>query len=627
MKTGANIFLTGEPGSGKTYTVNAYIEYLRAHSIEPSITASTGIAATHIGGMTIHAWSGIGIKKVLTVADLDDMLTRERLVKRVSRAKVLIIDEISMLDAETLTAVDLACRTLRGRKTEAFGGLQVIFVGDFFQLPPVSRDRQPARFAFMSNAWKEARPLVCYLSEQHRQADSAFLALLASVRSGRAIEDGAITDDIHDMLSARVIQKTPAVDEYAEGDYAEVEYGDGTHSNGAQNSNATATIEAEEISSVTRLYSHNINVDQVNEQHLAQLSGKVVRYTMEAHGSEGLIMQLKKGCLSPEILSLKIGAHVMFTKNSPDEGFVNGTIGTVNGFNLEGNPIVRVGARGAGRPIGSRSHGSSKGERDIEVAPMEWAIMDGQRTLARIKQIPLRLAWAMTIHKSQGVTLDEAVIDLSKTFEYGQGYVALSRVRTLEGLSLIGYNTRALEVHPQIIRVDSEFKIQSDAASKIFTDLQSPEKAGPDGDYEKMRRNFILGSGGKIEADTPAEVAKKRTKIAAKKAEKSSKKSGEPTHMITFTLFKENKTLAEMAETRGLTVGTIIGHLEILLSNGDVKLEELSRLIPEKLVAELPTIHAMFVKMGSASLPVVFHKLDKKYPYEDLRLARLVIKA
>src|SRR3989338_8714692 len=132
MKTGANVFLTGEPGSGKTHTVNAYIRYLREHDINPSITASTGIAATHVGGMTIHAWSGIGIKRALTERDLDEMGMRETLVRRVTHAKVLIIDEVSMLDGRILGMVELVCRTLR-HSEEAFGGLQVILVGDFFQ--------------------------------------------------------------------------------------------------------------------------------------------------------------------------------------------------------------------------------------------------------------------------------------------------------------------------------------------------------------------------------------------------------------------------------------------------------------------------------------------------------------
>ena len=167
LKIGANVFLTGEPGSGKTHTINEYVKYLRAHGIEPAITASTGIASTHIGGMTIHAWSGIGIKKFLSENDLDELCQRERLVSRVSKTKVLIIDEISMLDAQTLTAVDMACKALR-RREEPFGGMQVVFVGDFFQLPPVNRTGQDVSvFAYLAPVWQEAEPivwsLICYV--------------------------------------------------------------------------------------------------------------------------------------------------------------------------------------------------------------------------------------------------------------------------------------------------------------------------------------------------------------------------------------------------------------------------------------------------------------------------------
>ena len=173
LKTGLNVFLTGEPGSGKTHTINQYVAWLRERGVEPAVTASTGIAATHINGMTIHSWSGIGIKRDMTDYDIELIHSREKTARRIVEAKVLIIDEISMLDAATLGSVDRVLRTLRRRTLQAeqpFGGLQVIFVGDFFQLPPVSKNEQ-AKFAFESSAWKEANPVICYLSEQHRQED------------------------------------------------------------------------------------------------------------------------------------------------------------------------------------------------------------------------------------------------------------------------------------------------------------------------------------------------------------------------------------------------------------------------------------------------------------------------
>jgi len=188
LKTGANVFLTGEPGAGKTYVINQYINYLEASGLHVAVTASTGIAATHIGGMTIHSWSGVGIKDSLTAQDLDFIASKEKVVKRIKDANVLVIDEISMLDGKIFKAVDLIMRTIRASE-EPFGGVQIVCIGDFFQLPPVTRQGDAMTYAFMSDAWVAMRPLICYLSEQHRQEDELFLSLLGSIRTGEVEED------------------------------------------------------------------------------------------------------------------------------------------------------------------------------------------------------------------------------------------------------------------------------------------------------------------------------------------------------------------------------------------------------------------------------------------------------
>src|SRR3990167_2851495 len=233
LKTGVNVFLTGEPGSGKTHTINEYIKWLRERGIEPAVTASTGIAATHINGMTIHSCSGIGIKREVNDYDIEMIQSREKTAKRIIDTKVLIIDEISMLDAATLDSVDRVLRTLRRRPLmpeQPFGGLQVIFVGDFFQLPPVSKNRE-VRFAFESHAWKEANPVVCYLSEQHRQEDGDFLDLLGAFRRG------AFTAAHRARLKSRV---------------------------GILSKQTVATP----------LYTHNENVDPIHTQSLAKIPEK-----------------------------------------------------------------------------------------------------------------------------------------------------------------------------------------------------------------------------------------------------------------------------------------------------------------------------------------------------------------
>ncbi|MDD5050647.1 MAG: PIF1 family DEAD/DEAH box helicase [Candidatus Pacebacteria bacterium] len=441
LKTGANIFLTGEPGSGKTHTINEYTRYLRQCGIEPAITASTGIAATHIGGMTIHSWSGIGIRKFLNEYDLDKIATSEYVTKRVRKAKVLVIDEVSMLSPETLSMVDVVCREVKGN-TDAFGGMQVIFVGDFFQLPPVVKadiesesqlfeEEAPPRFAYGSPSWRNAKVLTCYLSEQYRQDDSDFLSLLSAIRQN------TFGDAHKEHLEARKIgEKKISKD-------------------------------------VPRLFSHNANVDLLNDQMLGALSEEPRVYLMTSSGKPFLVEALKKGCLSPEKLSLKIGASVMFTKNNPKEGFVNGTLGTVSGFESSSNfPIVAL-----------------RNGKKIVVTPLEWSVEENGKVRAQISQLPLRLAWAITVHKSQGMSLDEAVMDLSQVFEYGQGYVALSRVRRLSGLHLLGWNAKTFQVHPEVLSKDESFRIASDEAAEIFGKISAAE-------LDKMHDNFVKVSGG-----------------------------------------------------------------------------------------------------------------------------------
>ena len=456
LKTGANVFLTGEPGSGKSHTVNQYVAWLGEHGIEASITASTGIAATHIGGLTIHSWCGIGIKRRLTDYDLDQLSQNKRVIDRVAYAHVLIIDEVSMLAAETLSMVDAVCRVVR-RSERPFGGLQVILVGDFFQLPPIVRpdtqdesqelfEDRPSVFSFASPVWKRMSPIICYLHEQHRQEDPAFLEVLTAMRQN------TLTALHRQLLTTRVV----------------------------------AVPEGE----LTKLYSHNADVDRINDVAIRALPAQARVFTMTSFGPEPMVAALKRGCLSPESLPLKVGARVMFTKNDVQrQEYVNGTLGVVTGFSTEGKPLVKT-----------------FDGRTLIVETEDWTIADNGRVLASITQVPLRLAWAMTVHKSQGMSLDAAHIDLSQAFEYGQGYVALSRVRTLKGLSLGGFNERALQVHPEILEVDEVFREQSETAREAFAKL-SPEE------LQTMHDNFIKANGGHM--DTKKVV---HTKPAAKKS-------------------------------------------------------------------------------------------------------------
>lgn len=398
MLSGANVFLTGAPGAGKTYVLNDFIETARDEGKHVAVTASTGIAASHIGGTTIHSWSGTGIKEMISKEDLQGYAANKRLRKRYNKADILVIDEVSMLHGTRLDMVNIIAKKLRGNK-QPFGGLQVILVGDLFQLPPVSRDTPKFDFAYKSYAWENLHLKICYLTEQHRQeGNDSLLGILEAMRQGN------LTDSHKATLSARL--KAHA-----------------------------------DPKMVTRLYSHNIDVDTINQEHLDAIKSKPHFYNMVVDGNDYLVQTLKKNVLAPEKLELKVGAEVMFVANNFSEGFVNGTRGTVKKFTKAGDPVIKL-----------------KTGRSLVVEPHTWSIKEDERVLASVEQMPLRLAWAITIHKSQGMSLDSAEVDLSKAFQPAMGYVALSRIRSLDGLYLQGINEMALMMHEDIYELDVQLR-------------------------------------------------------------------------------------------------------------------------------------------------------------------------
>ncbi len=538
LKTGANVFLTGEPGSGKTHVTRTFISYLREHGIEPAITASTGIAATHLHGMTIHAWSGLGVKDTLNAYDLDALSTKEYLVRRINNAKVLIIDEISMLSAQTLSMVDVVCRTLRGHP-EPFGGLQVILVGDFFQLPPISKFGSQAQFAYQSPSWKNLKLITCYLTEQHRQEDSALLSILSAIR------ENSLEDFHHEELQSRTKNNKKVGD------------------------------------STTQLFTKNIAVDKLNDEKLRELVGREEVFTMDSKGSKALIEGLKKGCLSPEELRLKVGAVVMCTKNNPQAGFANGTLGKVLGFEA----VTRY-------PIIETNDG-----RKITIVPMDWVVEEDGKVRARISQIPLRLAWAITVHKSQGMSLDSARMDLSDVFEYGQGYVALSRVRTFAGITLVGYNQRALEVHPEVLTTDRVFRDASLQAEGAFEALDRK-------DLEVMQHNMLKAFGGSL------------TKQRSEKLSTTEK---------TLALITEGLSLSEIAKARDITESTVIDHLVSLQAKDMLSYDQAYGLCSQKVLNGLPEIIKAFDKKGSDKLSPAWKALGEKYSFDELKLAKVLL--
>lgn len=414
MMSGSPVFLTGAPGAGKSHVLNEFVRAARREKRKVAVTASTGIAATHIGGVTVHSWSGLGIRDSLTSRDLDVLATRDRLVTRYFGTDVLIIDEISMLQGSFLNMLDQLARAIRDLDVP-FGGLQMVLVGDMFQLPPITRGAQETDFAFCSQSWRNLDPESCYLSEQHRHVGDELQNVLDAMRGDTLKEEHR-----HTLQSRTGLSPPPGDD-------------------------------------VTRLYSHNVDVDAINQRHLDALTGKSHRFAMVTKGSAAAVAQLHKGMLAPAELELKVGAEVMFVANDQGKAYANGSLGHVIDLKDE-RPTVEL----------------ASNHRKISVEPHTWQLEEDGLIRAEIKQLPLRLAWAITIHKSQGMSLDAAEVDLSRSFTPGMGYVALSRVRTLGGLYLAGLNSMALRLNERIFELDQDLRRKSDRLAALTEDYIKP---------------------------------------------------------------------------------------------------------------------------------------------------------
>ena len=543
LKLGHTTFLTGAAGAGKSYALREYIVYLKRHGIKYAVTASTGIASTHISGVTIHSWSGIGIKQKLHAYDLDALEEKQNLYKRWNETQVLIIDEVSMLHASFVDMLDKVGKHLR-RNDKPFGGLQVVFTGDFFQLPPVVRHGDEYEnkevFAFTSTAWKEAKPVVCYLTEQFRQDDDKLTSILNAIRLGEVEED-------HYQMLQETYDKAHTEDHI-------------------------------------KLYTHNENVDQINMQAFNKIPGDVRSYHMITKGKAQLLASLKNNCLAEEILQLKVGAKVICIKNAQDRSYVNGSMGIVINFDNEGAPVIEL-----------------VNGKKITVRADSWKIEEDGKIKAELQQLPIKLAWAITVHKSQGMTLERAEIDLSRSFASGQGYVALSRLKSLEGLHLKGFNPQALMIAEQVREADAIFRTRSTQAEQAITKYDDRE-------LEKLHEKFLTERGGSI------------TELDEVEAEEMSIKV--PSHDRTKEMLKEGLSIIEIAESRSLSVDTIIGHIEKLL---ELKEEvELKHTLPPKKTTDM--IKKAFKELDTRKLTPVYEHLKGKCSYQDIRLVRAFLK-
>ncbi|SDY23987.1 AAA family ATPase [Acinetobacter kyonggiensis] len=561
LKAGENVFLTGSAGAGKTYTLNQYINYLKARKVPVAITASTGIAATHMNGMTIHTWAGIGIKDFLSDADLKNMKERKYLKEHLENAQVLIIDEISMLHAKQLNLVNQVLKYFK-ESDDAFGGVQVIVAGDFFQLPPVGKKDENNRdkFCFMSEAWVEAKFRVCYLTEQHRQGNDYLNDILNAIRSQ------SITTE-----HLQALEQT-----------------------NQQNIGET----------FTRLYTHNMDVDAINFKHLNAIEADGRQFDAVCDGNDKLIETLKSSVRAPENLTLKKNAKVMFVKNNFDMGYINGSLGEVIGFEEDDDHGIL--------PKVKLTDGTV-----LVVEPETWSVdNDAGKTIASFQQIPLRLAWAITIHKSQGMTLEAAEINLSHTFEKGQGYVAISRLKALNGLKLLGINQQALELDSLAIKADRRFQELSAEAETHFELI----------DLIPQHKAFIRHCGGTL---NETEIQRNEKKIA-----KSSGKTNYATATLdeTRALFEGGYEIQDIAVERGLTPATIINHLaklhkeqglDISVAHPGDEVVEQVRKIYKRLMKRQSAEN--FSEEGSIKLRPIVEATNPRMGYDQVRLALLFV--
>jgi ATP-dependent DNA helicase PIF1 len=404
---GRNCFLTGMAGTGKSTLLRQFIaDCSGTGGKRVDITAPTGVAALNVGGMTIHRFCGmmLGPQAGQSNEDYLDVLRKDprRSVmngfQRVMRCQVLVIDEISMLPGRQFDFIEFLFRRLRGRD-EPFGGCQVIVTGDFLQLPPVRMNEgEPYDWAFLTPAWERAEFRTVVLDTVRRQDEPQFVRALGNFRCGRVWGEDAR------LLQGRIKNFPPA--------------------------------------SLTRLFTHNVQVDRWNHFQLGELPGAETVFGAWQTGPEAQREFLARNLLTPATLQLKPGAVVMFTVNRTLPGsarplFVNGQVGTVVECGVPNGECGMMRVR-------------VKTGEVIEVERFKWSFSAQDPEAATFSQFPLRLAYAMTIHKSQGLTLDAAYLDIRAAREPGQAYVAVSRVRTLAGLHFKEW-FKGLHVSPEAI--------------------------------------------------------------------------------------------------------------------------------------------------------------------------------
>lgn len=393
-ESGENVFLTGGAGSGKSYVIREFMK--DKDDKQMPILASTGAAAVLLGGRTFHSFFGLGIMEGGTDATYKRALLNKSVLKRIKKVEGVVIDEVSMISGEALMVAEMIAQAARD-STLPWGGLRIIAVGDFGQLPPVTRFGQKRDWCFLNQVWRKTGFQVCQLKLNQRIHSSEFLEVLDHIRRGE------VSPRVRDFLQ----DKTKPHDEDHPG---------------------------------TRLFPRRDQSEEYNQKKLAEINEDELIVDSIYLGEEKYIEILGKSAPVPQQLKLKIGCRVMFLKNDLQKRWVNGTRGTLVDFQSDHLVIKK------------------EGGREVKVEKISFSLLDADANVkASVIQFPVNLAYATTIHKSQGATLDELWCDLGSLWEPGHAYVALSRLREPTGLHIVRWNPRSFITDPEVRKFYQQF--------------------------------------------------------------------------------------------------------------------------------------------------------------------------
>lgn len=561
-KTDMSLFLTGKAGTGKTTFLREVVRYTKKKCI---VLAPTGIAAVNAGAMTIHSFFQFGLGPFVqgVIEPKSDFRINKSKLELIRHLQLLIIDEVSMVRADLMDHIDVELRRIR-RNSKPFGGVQLLMIGDLQQLPPIAhggedellRQYYKTLYFFSSAALKSMKYSCIELKNVYRQTDRHFIDILNHAR------DCTLTSQDISDLNARYI---PGFSPKPEDGYI-------------------------------RLMTHNRQVDYVNETELEKLDSKPYTFVAAVTGTFP-----EESYPTADSLTLKKGAQVMFIKNDPERRFINGTLGEVK--SIDKNSIaVRLAESGT----------------VIDVEPVEWQNIRYQfdeeskeissKQIGRFKQYPLKAAWAITVHKSQGLTFDKAIIDVHAAFSPGQAYVALSRCRTLDGLVL------SSPVSASVFMRDNAVDAYMNYISRPVEELAF-SSCYEYFEYEKKPEPEVVAPLKNVKVNKEKPKKEKKEELCDDTGKKLN------TFEYSYWLYNQGNTVNQIAEKRGLNQSTIEAHLARYVASGDIDVHEFVD------GDTLQKVEAYCMEHPEEkALKPIFEHFDAKIPYSVLRMAIAAIR-